>query len=138
MKLEISRLKCWYCYSLDAMVLLLGVMALTSKFYILPFAFAFGLGYVGVLYELIFQAEHYNFFSTKKTEEMHSLFWAGMFVVFIAFFFTGYVAPFLFLGAAMFMEVVNVVRYPKESPMIFDMVFMVPFILGIISIFYLQ
>jgi hypothetical protein len=135
--INFDRLKCIYCFSIDGIAFALLFLAFTNPIYDLPAAFAFGFSYVGMGYEAVFQADHYNFFSSATLQIIHTIYWLLFFLFFILFFFTGYAAPFAFLAAAVFMELINRIRYPLESPIIFDMVILIPFVLGTIGLFLL-
>lgn len=131
-----ARLKCTYCFTIDAITLALIIMAFINPIYALPAAFAFGFSYVGAGYEAVYQADHYNFFSASVLAFIHLVYWAGIAASFVLLFFTGFAEPFAFAFAVILMEVVNRVRYPLESPMIFDMVIIIPYIIGIMVLFY--
>ncbi len=82
-----ARLKCTYCFTIDAITLALIIMAFINPIYALPAAFAFGFSYVGAGYEAVYQADHYNFFSASVLAFIHLVYWAGIAVSFVLLFF---------------------------------------------------
>lgn len=135
--IKLDRLKCAYCFTIDAMAFVFTVYSLLNPIYFNVAAFLDGFAVVGMGYEALFQAEHYNFFTLKTMERLQALYIFVIAAIFTALFLHGIAAPFLFLGAVLYMQFLNMKRYAVESPMIYDMYIFVPVMLGSLIIFYI-
>ncbi len=137
-----ARIRCAYCVTIDIMALVLILLALTDPIYITPAAFAFGFAYAGIGKEFIFQIEHYNFPTKADLAKTKKAYYTVMLVLFAALTTIDITAGVAFLSAFIFMTLLNTKRYKAmemerfQSAMTYDLYMLLPFIAGVLVLFY--
>ena len=126
--------------AIDAITLVLLLLIISSKAYIVPALFALGFAYAGVAKELLFQIEKYNYPTERQKSWYNALYYIVPFVI------AALVAPFapaasvFFIAAFLFMTVMNNLKYSvsadPERIVEYDMMIFIPFIIGVIGLFY--